>query len=90
MANPCVSANPELNINPEEIELHVPGVYPLCAITRAIAYQLKESEIDRMPNGTDEEYAKNLLESLVLGDQERPEINLLGNHDMPVDTEELS
>ena len=27
MVNPCVSVNPELNTNPEEIELHVPGVF---------------------------------------------------------------
>ena len=54
-----VSANPELNTNPEEIELHVPGVFLSCAITRAMARQLKESEIDRLPNGTDEGYAQN-------------------------------
>ena len=87
MANPCVSAKPELNTNPEETKLHVPGVFPSCAITRAMARQLKESEVDRLPNVTDEGYAQNLTESSVVGDQEEPEINLLGNHDMPVDTD---
>ena len=29
MANPCVSAKPELNTNPDEIELHVPGAFRL-------------------------------------------------------------
>ena len=43
--------------------------------------------VDRLPNGTDEGYAQNLTESSVIGDQEGPEINLLGNHDMPVDTD---
>ena len=44
--------------------------------------------VDRLPNGTDEGYAQNLIESSVIGDQEGPEINLLGNHDMPVDTDD--
>ena len=69
MANPCVSANLELNTNPEEIELHVTGVFPSCIITRAMAHQLKESEVDRLPNGTDEGYAQNLTESSVVGDK---------------------
>ena len=30
---------------------------------------------------------KNLTQSSIVGDQEGPEINLLGNHDMPVDTD---
>ena len=51
MANPCVSTNPELNTNPEEIELRVPSVFPSCAITHAMACQLKESEVDRLPKG---------------------------------------
>ena len=85
MTNPCVSANPQLNANPEEIELHVPIVFPSCAITHAMARQLKESEVDPLPNGTDEGYAQNLTESSVLGNQKGPEINLLGNHDMPMD-----
>ena len=67
--------------------MHVPGVFPSYAITCAMARQVKESEVDRLPNGTDEEYAQNLTESSVVGDQEGPEINLLGNHDMPVDTD---
>ena len=87
LAGERVMANPELNTNPEEIELHVPGVFLACAITHAMARQLKESEVDRLPNGTDEENAQNLTESSVVGDQEGPEINLLGNHDIPVDTD---
>ena len=87
MANPCVSANPELNTNPEEIELHVPGVFLSRVITHAMACQLKASEVDCLPNRTDEGYAQNLTESSVVGDQEGPEINLLGNYDMPVDTD---
>ena len=35
--------------------------------------------------GTNEAYAQNLTELSVVGDQEGPEIYLLGNHDMPVD-----
>ena len=66
MVNPCVSPKPELNTNPEEIELHVPGVFPSCVITRAMARQLKESEADCLPNGTDEGYAQNLTESSVV------------------------
>ena len=80
-------ANPELNANPEEIELHVPGVFPSCAIIHAMARQLKESEVDHLPNGTDEGYVQNLTESSVVCDQEGPEINLLGSHNMPVDTD---
>ena len=87
MAKPCVSAKPELNTNPEEIESHVLGVFPSCAITCAMPCQLKESEVDHLPNETDKGYAQNLTESSVIGDQEGPEINLLGNHDMPVDTD---
>ena len=87
MANPCVSANPELNTNPEEMELNVPSVFPSCAITHAMTHQLKESEVDRLLNGTDEGYAQNLTESSVVGGQEGPEINLLQNHDMPVDAD---
>ena len=87
MVNPCASANPELNTNLEEIKLHVPDDFPSCAITCAMACQLKEGEVDRLPNGTDEGFAQNLAESSVIGDQEGPEINLLGNHDMPVDTD---
>ena len=51
MVNSYVSANPQLNTNPEEIELHLLGVFPSCAITRAMAHQLKESEVDPVPNG---------------------------------------
>ena len=51
MANSCVAVNPQLNTNPEEIELHVPGVFPSYAITCAMAYQLKESEVDSCPMG---------------------------------------
>ena len=82
-----MSANPELNTNPEETELHVPDDFSLCAITCAMACQLKESEVDHLLNGTDEGYAQNLTESSVIGNQEGPEINLLGNHNMPVDTD---
>ena len=57
MVNPCASANPELNTNLEEIKLHVPDDFPSCAITCAMACQLKEGEVDRLPNGTDEGFA---------------------------------
>ena len=77
MANPCVSANSELNTNSEEFKLHVPDVFPSCAITCAMACQLKESEINHLPNGIDKGYVQNWTESSVVGDQEGPEINLL-------------
>ena len=51
MVNSYVSANPQLNTNPEEIELHLFGAFPSCAIMRAMAHQLKESEVDPVPNG---------------------------------------
>ena len=54
MANPCVAANPQQNTNPEEIKLYVPYPFPSCAITCAMAHLLKESEVDPLPNGTDE------------------------------------
>ena len=87
MANSCVSVNPQLNTYPEEIELHVPGAFPSCAITHAMACQLKESEVDPLSNGTDKEYAQSLTESSVGSDQKIPEVNELGNHDMPMDTD---
>ena len=62
MVNSCVSANPELNNNPE---LHVLGVFPSYAITRAMACQLKESEVDCLPNGTDDRYQKRMYNSSV-------------------------
>ena len=32
-------------------------------------------------------YVQNLTRSAIVGDQKGPEINQLGNHDMPVDTD---
>ena len=52
-----------------------------------MACQLKESEVDPLPNGTNEGYTQNLTGSSVVANQEGPQINLLGNHDMPVDTD---
>ena len=68
MVNPCAPVNPQLNIIPKEIKLHVPGVSLSCAITCAMACQLKENEIDPLPNGTDKGYAQNLTELSVVAD----------------------
>ena len=56
----------------------------LNATTRAMAHKLKNSEVDPGPMGG---YVQNLTRSAVVGDHKGPEINQLGNHDMPVDTD---
>ena len=42
MVNPCVSPNPRVSTVQEDIEQHVPGLFPSCAVTRAMAR--KENE----------------------------------------------
>ena len=42
MVNPCVSPNPQVSTVQEDIEQHVPGLFPSCAVTRAMAR--KENE----------------------------------------------
>ena len=41
MVDPCVSPNPQLSTVPEEAEIQIAGVYPSCAITRAMAQKKK-------------------------------------------------
>ena len=81
MVNPCMSPNPQLSSGPEEIELDVPGVFPSCAITHAMAHKLKENKANSLLDN----------ESLVVTNEEEPELpNKLENHDMPKNADDSS
>ena len=76
-----MSLNPQLNTGLEEIELDVPGVSPSCAITRAMAYRLKENKLNTPPD----------TKSLTITNKEEPNLpNKLENHDMPKNTDDSS
>ena len=52
MANPCVSFSPQTSAVPEEIELQVPGIFPACAVTRAMPQKRKEDKTNLTCDGT--------------------------------------
>ena len=81
MVNPCMSPNPHLSSGPEEIELNVPGVFPSCAITRAMTHKLKENKVNSLLD----------TDSLAVTNKEEPELpNKLEDHDMPKNADDSS
>ena len=66
MVNLCISPNLQLSTGTKEIGLDVPGVFPSCAITHAMAHKSKENEVNSLPNQTHEEHIQYLTGSLAV------------------------
>ena len=81
MVNPCMSPNPHLSSGPEEIKLNVAGVFPSCAITRAMTHKLKQNKVNSLLD----------TDSLAVTNKEEPELpNKLEDHDMPKNADDSS
>ena len=96
-ADPIVTENPSLESHVDPIEKEVPGIYPVCAVTRSMSLKLKDKEnsnvetSEKNSESFDELPCENKIFSrseMIAEQQKDPEISKLFS--MAVDYDEVS